>query len=597
MLRRLAAGLTLAVTLSIAASSATLVVAPASVLAASACSGWDSESIPPDTIRVYRTMGPDAGQVQVVPFRRYVEVVMAAEFGPGVPVEALRAGAIAAKQYAWYHAMHWRGRSNASGECYDVVDNGNDQFYLPLSKQPVPSHVDAIAHTWSISVRKGMRFFATGYWGGLDAPCGTVGNGWRLMQKSSYDCAKDGMTAEQILRVFYGPKLSIVRPGANDMNGDLLGDLGILLPGASTSDQATIPIWPGAVPDLAVAARVYDHAVAPADGGGSGTLRDTPVAQAMPVDRATGDVNGDGLVDLVFLRRDPTSGGLQVQVALAAAAAPSGDPATGQPVSTGATFLPAMTWWDASEAGMDLAVGTTTRIVAADFTGDGLADIGLLTDAAVVPPGDSAPLGSTSVLILPSTGSGTGPVFRAWSGQLPISGATARTGDVDGDGRPDLLVALPAAVAPGADPMATGTAIVALLGRSGSLGEPTTWAHLPDVEPTAAILAGDVDRDGRDDVVVIAPNGPSGVTMTGLLSDGTSFDRSTLRSVDTGYRPWAAKYSSADVNGDGRMDVIALYDQGVNGTAILTFISNGKKLGSGPRSTDRTLAWATAEPF
>jgi hypothetical protein len=597
MLRRLAAGLALAVTLSIAASSAALVVAPASVLAASACSGWDSESIPPDTIRVYRTMGPDAGQVQVVPFRRYVEVVMAAEFGAGTPTEALRAGAVAAKQYAWYHAIHWRGGTNGAGECYDVADNSNDQLYLPLSKQPAPTHLDAIAHTWPISIRKGMRFFATGYWGGPDAPCGAVGNGWRLMQKSAYHCAKDGMKAEQILRVFYGPSLSIVHPGANDMSGDLLGDLVVLLPGAPASDATTILSQPGSVPDLTVAARVYHSATAPADGGGFGILRDTPVARAIPVDRAIADVNGDGLVDLVFLSRDPTNGGLQVQVALAGAAAPSGDRATGRPVSTGATFLPATTWWDASTAGMDLAVGTTTRIVAADFTDDGLADIGLITDAAVVPLGGSPALGSTSVLVIPSTGSGTGPVTRAWSGQLPVNGATTRTGDLDGDGRPDLIVALPAAVAPGADPTATGTAIVALLGSKGSLGEPTTWARLSDIEPTATILAGDIDRDGMDDVAVIAPNGPTGVTMTGLLSDGTSFDRSTLRSVPSGYRPSAAKYSSADVNGDGRMDVVALYDQGVNGTAILTFISNGKKLGSGPRSIDRTLVWFTAEPF
>lgn len=469
MLRRLAAGLALAVTLSIAVSSAASMVAPAPVLAASVCSGWDSESIPPDTIRVYRTLGPDSGQVQVVSFRDYVEVVMAAEFGPGTPTESLRAGAIAVKQYAWYYATHWRGGS-AAGGCYDVVDNSNDQLYLPISKQPSQSQLEAVARTWPISVRKGMRFFATGYWPGSDAPCGAVGNGWRLMQKSASNCARDGMTAEQILRVFYGPNLSIVHPGANDMSGDLRGDLGVLLPGVPTPDPGTlpgtVPGQPGAVPDLTIAARIYDQGLAPADGAGSGTRRDTPVAQAVPVDRATGDLSGDGLTDLAFIRRDPMSGRLQVQVALAAATPPSGDPATGQPVPAGATFLPAMTWWDASAAGMDFAAGTTTRIVVADFTGDGLADIGLLTDAAVVPLGGSAPLGSTSVFVLPSTGSGTGPVIRSWSGRLAVTGATARVGDVDGDGRPDLLVALPAAVAPGADPMATGTAVVALLGLS-----------------------------------------------------------------------------------------------------------------------------------
>ena len=590
MLRRLAAGSALAVTLSIAASLAATVAAPAPVLAASVCSGWDSESIPPDTIRVLRTVGPDSGQVQTVPFRRYVEVVMAAEFGPGTPTEAMRAGAVAAKQYAWYYAMHWRGGSNGAGQCYDIVDNGNDQWYLPLSKVPSRTHIDAVAHTWPISVRKGMKFFATGYWGGPDVACGAAGNGWRLMQKSAYHCAKDGMTAEQILRTFYGPKVSIVRPGANDMTGDLKGDLGVLVPDLANTD-------PGATPGLGIAARIYDGAEARGAVTGSGETSGIPIASVVPADRATGDLNGDGLTDLAFLGRDAATGALQVRVALAVATGSSGDPGTGQPVPGQGALAPATTWWDASSAGVDLAVGTTTRIVVADFTGDGLADVGLLTDAAASLPGGPAPAGAASFFILPSTGSGTDAATLAWSGQLAVSAATVRTGDVDGDGRPDLVVALPAAVAPGGGPSEPGLAILVLQGSRSRLGEPTIEARLPDVEPTAVTLVGDIDRDGLDDVVVIAPLGMSGVTMTGLRSDGSSFDRTTLRSVDAGFRPFSAKYSSADVNADGRMDVIALYDQGANGTAILTFVSNGKKLGSGPRSVDPTLDWSSAEPF
>jgi hypothetical protein len=590
MLRRLAAGSALAVTLSIAASAVASLAAPASVHAASACSGWDSESIPPDTIRVLRTVGPDSGQVQTVPFRRYVEVVMAAEFGPGTPTEAMRAGAVAAKQFAWYYAMHWRGGSNGAGQCYDILDNGNDQWYLPLSKVPTRTHIEAVAQTWSISVRKGMKFFATGYWGGPDAPCGAVGNGWRLMQKSASHCAKDGMMAEQILRVFYGPKVSIVRPGANDMTGDMRGDLGVLVPDVTSTD-------PGAAPGLGVAARIYAGAVASSSFAGSGEASGTPIASAVPADRATGDLNGDGLTDLAFLGRDATTGALQVRVALAARMGTNGDPGTGPSAPGSGALMPARTWWDSSAEGLDLAVGTTTRIVVADFTGDGLADIGLLTDASVALPGGAGPTGSASFFILPSTGSGTDTALPAWSGQLAVSSATVRTGDVDGDGRPDLVVALPAAVAPGGDPSAPGLAILVLLGGKGRLEAPTTWAGLPDIEPTAAVLVGDIDRDGLDDVVVIAPEGAAGVTMTGLKSDGSSFDRTILRSVDTGFRPFSAKYSTADVNADGRIDVIALYDQGADGTAILTFISNGKKLGSGPRSIDPTLDWASAEPF
>ena len=102
------------------ASFALATVAPAPVTAA-ACTGWRSSTEPPETIRVLRTRGASAGRVQTVDFQSYVEVVFPAELGPQHPREMLRAQAVAIKQYAWYHAMNWRGRS-AAGGCYDVID-------------------------------------------------------------------------------------------------------------------------------------------------------------------------------------------------------------------------------------------------------------------------------------------------------------------------------------------------------------------------------------------------------------------------------------------------------------------------------------------
>jgi peptidoglycan hydrolase-like amidase len=109
---------------------------PAAALAAATCTGWTSDSVPPTTIRVLRTAGPASGSVQAVPFHDYVTVVMAAEWGSGNPAEVLKAGAVAVKEYAWYHAMFWRGGSAADGSCYDVVDSSMDQVFAPETRVP-----------------------------------------------------------------------------------------------------------------------------------------------------------------------------------------------------------------------------------------------------------------------------------------------------------------------------------------------------------------------------------------------------------------------------------------------------------------------------
>ena len=183
---------------------------PPTALAAATCTGWTSDNLPPTTIRVLRTTGPGLGSVQVVPFHDYVTVVMAAEWGSGSPAEALKAGAVAVKEYAWYHAMFWRGKSAADGSCYDVVDSSIDQIYAPETRIPAASVAAAVDATWGISVRKGTSLFATHYQGGANVACGANADGWHLYQVSAMHCAQDGMTAEAILDTYYGPGLEIV---------------------------------------------------------------------------------------------------------------------------------------------------------------------------------------------------------------------------------------------------------------------------------------------------------------------------------------------------------------------------------------------------
>jgi hypothetical protein len=145
-----------------------------------------------------------------VPFQAYVNVVMAAEWGPNDPIEALKAGAVAVKQYAWHWTDVYRGGTGPDGSCYDVVDSTVDQEYSPETRVPSPSELAAVQATWGESLLKGGLLFATHYNAGADVPCGANADGWQLLQISAEHCAAGGMTADVILQTYYGPNLQIV---------------------------------------------------------------------------------------------------------------------------------------------------------------------------------------------------------------------------------------------------------------------------------------------------------------------------------------------------------------------------------------------------
>jgi hypothetical protein len=179
--------------------------------AAATCTSWASTRIPPSTIHVYRTSGPHAGSVETVDFKTYVGVVLASEFSSGWATASLQSGAIAIKEYAWYYIMNSRGGS-VGGSCYDVQDNTNDQIYWPEGRLPTSGEVAVVESTWYESITKSGTLFLTGYRSGDSVACGADADGWHMFQASARNCAAAGMTAEQILQIYYGPGVTVWKP-------------------------------------------------------------------------------------------------------------------------------------------------------------------------------------------------------------------------------------------------------------------------------------------------------------------------------------------------------------------------------------------------
>ncbi|HET9878685.1 MAG TPA: SpoIID/LytB domain-containing protein [Candidatus Limnocylindria bacterium] len=186
-------------TLLLAASAAPL-TAPAPAAAAGECGSYASESVPPPTIRVFRTA---TGAVETVDFRAYVKNVLSREWISSWTTESLRAGALAVKHYAWYQVLHWRGYVNAAGQCFDIFDSTRDQHYDP-TRPTYASMAAAVDATWGTVAYKSGRVFPTYYNAGAPGEaCGANANGWRMYQWGSQGCGLIGKSAAQIMAIYY----------------------------------------------------------------------------------------------------------------------------------------------------------------------------------------------------------------------------------------------------------------------------------------------------------------------------------------------------------------------------------------------------------
>ncbi len=181
------------------------------------------------------------------------------------------------------------------------------------------------------------------------------------------------------------------------------------------------------------------------------------------------------------------------------------------------------------------ALAAASVISAADFDGDGKRDLAVL----------NASQGQPSVAILQGNGNGS---FVVNPTQYPVAAQSViAAGDLDSDGKPDLVV-------PGA---ANGLQV--LINTGGGTFRYAQTYPTGTQGGAGAIVLGDVDRDGRLDAFILDANGKLLTVLVGR-GDGT-FDVPVIFAVETAPRILPQAFALGDVDSDGRPDVVVASGQ------------------------------------
>jgi uncharacterized protein (DUF2141 family) len=241
----------------------------------------------------------------------------------------------------------------------------------------------------------------------------------------------------------------------------------------------------------------------------------------------TGDFNGDGIPDLAvaigcFNSQNCDTGGVTILLG-----------------NADGTFLQGQTY----AAGLE-----TVSITGGDFNGDGKLDLAVVNENCQF---FNCPAGEISILL----GNGDGTFQNAVNFSTGIAPVAIITADLNGDGKLDLVTANNCGYSCNSGP---GDALSVLLGNGDGTFQPSVEYHLTDLNNAVGVAAGDVNGDGKLDLVAVdycasrTCNG-DGSLLSILLGNGDgTFQAPT--NVPTDNYPSAA--ALADINGDGKLDMV-----------------------------------------
>ncbi len=276
------------------------------------------------------------------------------------------------------------------------------------------------------------------------------------------------------------------------------------------------------------------------------------------------DVNGDNILDLVVINQCPASdtcaaGGV-VGVLLGK------NDGTFQPVKT----YPSGGYLYASTAGAVLAV--------ADVNGDGIPDV-LVANACST--GDTCTAGGVIGVLL-GIGDGTFKPAQTYASGGVIPNAIA-VQDVNGDGKPDLLVANYCGTLSGCNGI-----LGVLLGVGDGTFKPVQ-TYLTGGSAAISIAVGDVNHDGHPDVIVGHSDVrfPRRSTLSVMLNNGDGTFQ-TAQTCDSG--GWGvSSIAVQDINGDNNPDILLVTTgASVNDyyhSMLNVMFGDGKGFFSAPRKT------------
>jgi hypothetical protein len=326
----------------------------------------------------------------------------------------------------------------------------------------------------------------------------------------------------------------------NDVNGDGDPDLLVVNLGACSGIDALC----------------LDGAVSVLLGNGHGTFRAAPIygsGGSPTFSVATADVNGDGKPDLVTALGCANTGDCA-------------DGAVGVRLGNGdGTFQTVVTYGSGGYSARSVAV--------ADVNGDGIPDLVVANECT----NDNEPNCTGVIGVLLGNGNGTFQAAVAY-GTGGYYADWVAVADVNGDGKPDLLV-----VNSCTNASCTSSDIAVLLGNGDGTFRPAV-VYASGGYGADSLAVADVNGDGKPDLLVAnqCAIGSSGCAISGkvgvLLGNGDGTFQAAITYNSGGQFPFSL--AVGDVNGDGQPDIVVANACAVSGNcgngSIVALLGNGE---------------------